>query len=614
MTEPTNLDTAWWQKEDSPEKPRLYTGVVRSSFYLTMRDGVRIAVDCYLPASLKTEDRLPGIIHQTRYYRRTIFRIPFQGRMEKQDLFLQGVRRLVENGYAFVAVDARGSGASFGMRNMEWSPDEVKDGAEIVSWIVKQPWSNGLVGTMGVSYNGTAAEMLLQNQHPAVKAAIIQFAVFDIYTDILRPGGIFNQGFLSTWSELNKNLDENTLSAFARKNIGLLAGLAIKGVAPVDEDYGKKMLQAAFIEHQQNYDIYQTSQDARFYEDVTRTGVALADFSPHAFREKTEGSGAAIYSWSSWFDGAYPNAAIKRFLNIHTPGSRLLLGPWDHGAVFNPNPFAPDEKVRFDTIGEALRFFDHHLKGLETGIETESQVHYYTMGVGTWKSAETWPPPGFDLEPFYFTENLGLQPGEAPDPKDPGADTFQVDNATSSGTPSRWLSQVNVAQKRIQYPDRNTRDARLLTYTSQPLPEPLEITGHPIITLYLRSSETDAQIFVYLEDLSPDGAVHYITEGLFRASARQISWDQPPYQITHGPYHTFKRADVLPLEPGEIAEITFDLLPVSHQFKKGHSIRVAIAGADADNFELFPKTPPILEFQRKPPYPSHILLPVKQNN
>jgi putative CocE/NonD family hydrolase len=149
----------------------------------------------------------------------------------------------------------------------------------------------------------------------------------------------------------------------------------------------------------------------------------------------------------------------------------------------------------------------------------------------------------------------------------------------------------------------------LLVYTSAPLVRDVETTGHPLITLHVRCSASDAQFFVYLEDVFPNGEVYYVTEGVFRAIHRTISQETPPYQLPI-PYHSFRREDALPLAPGEVAEVTFDLLPVSYLFKRGHAIRVAIAGADANNFALLPTAPPEIEVLCSPAYPSHVVLPI----
>ena len=608
MAERATADAAWWQSGHGGadgSKPEME----RTSRYLDMRDGVKLAIDVYLPGRLSPSERLPTILHQTRYHRRTLCRWPFGPLLARRDHMLKHFRRFTAGGYAVVNVDVRGTGASYGTRQMELSPEEVQDGAEVVDWIARQPWSDGQVATFGMSYTGMAAELALTVRHPAIKAAVIQYAMFDIYPDILSPGGVRGEPFVHTWSTLNAALDRNALRPYALREMGILAGVAVKGVAPVDEDAGEALLREAVRAHAGNYGIYTASLDVEFRDDSTNSGITLDDFSPHK-RILALGPSVPVYVWSGWYDGACTMAATTRFRNLRTPGSRLILGPWDHGGRQNPDPFVPDHCSRFDHAGEILRFLDFHLRrGATAGIEDEPPVHYFTMGEEAWKAADCWPPPGFDPARFNFVGDHRLS--EQAPPLTVGSDRYRMDYAASSGRGSRWVSQVNVRQEQIGYPDRKRQDARLLVYTSAPLEQDVEVTGDPEIRLFVRSSSPDAQLFVYLEDVWPDGDIFYVTEGEFRALHRKIGGGTPPYRL-QVPYHTFTRGDTWPLVPGEAAELAFHLQPVSYLFRRGHAIRVAIAGADRDNFALVPPSPPEIELLRGPAHPSHIVLPVKR--
>jgi uncharacterized protein len=158
-----------------------HNGVEMRSMYLTMRDGVQLAVDVYLPRNRKKGEKLPTLLHQTRYWRLPQLRFPFS-------VFSRGllgatgklIKRFIEQGYVIVNVDVRGSGASFGVQPYPWWDMEVKDGAEVLDWIVKQEWSNQNVGSLGASYSGTAAEFLATNKHPALKAIVPMYALFDV--------------------------------------------------------------------------------------------------------------------------------------------------------------------------------------------------------------------------------------------------------------------------------------------------------------------------------------------------------------------------------------------------------------------------------------------------
>jgi len=578
-----------------------YDGIESSSFYLTMRDGVRIAVDLHLPKGLKEGEKLPTILFQTRYVRSLDLRWPFSLFQESSPETGKTIKLFVPHGYAWVDVDARGSGASFGTRPYPWSMDEVKDGAEIVDWIIEQSWSDGKVGSLGWSYTGSTSEFLLVNNHPAVKAVAPRFSLFDTYTDIAFPGGIHIAWFTETWARFNSILDRN-----AMREIGLMAALSAKGIKPVDADTDGSLLAAAVKEHEQNESVHKQALGITFRDDVAPSGLGTVDtFSPHAYLDKLNSSGAAVYSFTGWFDGAYQHAAIKRFLNL-TNAQKLTIGPWDHSIEIKrwwPNA----QKVEFDFDGEMLRFFDYHLKGIDNEIMQEKPVYYYTMVEETWKWADNWPPAS-EPRTYYFSSDNRLSSDKPASAE--GADTYRVDYTTGTRLHSRWVSLVNVEMVPIEYTGRTEEDKKLLCYTSPPLTGDMEVTGHPIVRLFVSSTADDGNFFVYLEDVDLKGNVTYVTEGQLRALHRKLSDEQPPYKDVV-PYHSFKRNDGQPLAPGEVAEIVFDLLPTSYLFLKGHSVRVAIAGADKDHFALMKvEPPPTLTFYRNNIHASAIELPV----
>jgi putative CocE/NonD family hydrolase len=616
-------DAAWYDSEC----PRpAYGGMRYSSCYLTMRDGVRIAINLYLPAGLTSGARLPTILHQTRYYRSMELRWPlrmFFGSKPFHHITLTARcrKRFVASGYAWVDVDVRGSGASYGGRVCEWSPDEIRDGAEIVDWIVRQPWSSGKVGALGTSYNGGTAEFLLVNRHPAVRAIAPSFALFDAYTDIAFPGGIHAAWFSQTWGRYNAALDRNAPHEVA----GWWVKPLLTGVQPVQGDHDRSMRAGAIAAHSDNYDVHQQALSLTFRDDVApsdpyhhqlatrlepvRTSIGESGSinlcSPHNYWHDIEASGAPIYSYSGWSDGAYAHSAIKRFLTISTAGSRLILGPWNHGGGWNIDPLRQPTRSSFDHDGELLRFFDHHLKDSDTGIGSEPRVHYFTLVEGRWKSANAWPPPAATLS-YYLAANreLGLDPPAS----ESRADEYVVDQTAGTGEHSRWRTQVTLGAA-VRYADRSAQDAKLLTYTSAALDHPLEVTGHPVVTLFVTSTASDGTFFVYLEDVDARGHVAYVTEGQLRAIDRRLSDAPSPYRQAV-PYRTFKRSDVQPLVAGEIAELTFDLLPTSYLFQPGHRIRIAIAGADASHFAVLPGGPPIVRVYRSRLHGSRIDLPV----
>lgn len=620
-------DAGWFSP---PPSPRRLRGVRSFSRYITMRDGVRIAVSVYLPADTTRQTRVPTVVNQTRYYRAMELRQPLRAAFAGRPFHhipstARCRRRFLGNGYAWVDVDVRGSGASFGHRLCEWSPDEIRDGAQIVDWIVGQPWSDGSVGALGSSYSGAAAELLSVAAHPAVRAVAPRFSPFDAYTDIAFPGGIHAVWFTETWGRYNAALDRNAPHEVA----GWWVRMLVTGVQPVDGDRRRRLRRSALAAHLDNYDIDSQARSLTFRDDVAPSDPYHSDegeapelvghpidesgsinlFSPHNYWRDVEKSGVAVYSYSGWFDGAYSHSAAKRFLTLGSAGNRLILGPWSHGGHWHIEPHRDPAKSRFDHEGELLRFFDHHLRDRDSGIGAEDRVHYYTMGEGRWKSSRSWPPPAEPRTYYLATERLlSTEPPET----DSSVDEYAVDPTVGTGEHSRWRTQVAVGEA-VRYPDRNTVDRRLLTYTSAPLDRAVEVTGHPVVTLFLSVTGDDATVFVYLEDVDAGGRVAPVTEGQLRALHRQVADAPAPYRQTV-PYRTFKRNDARPLKSGEIATLIFDLIPTSHLFRPGHRIRLALAGADASHFAVLPGTPPTFGVHRSRLRASRIDLPVVTAN
>jgi putative CocE/NonD family hydrolase len=586
-----------------------YEGLTTQSLFLTMRDGVRLAVELVLPKDLPSGTRIPALLSQTRYWRALELRAPFSWFLKPWEMnrhFKGFWPFFTSHGYALVLVDVRGTGASFGTWPYPWDEASVEDAAEIVDWIVAQPWSNGRVGGYGISYVGTTAELLAATGHSAVRAAIPMFNHPDAYTDIAMPGGVLNQRFLRDWSHFDATLDRNMLP----EEYGFLARLIIKGVKPVDAD--RRLLQEAVSGHAVNGNVSSLAQGVSFRDERPEGLTVSADeMTVKRFTHQIDKSGVATFGWGSWMDAGTADAVLRRFMTFDT-AQRAVIGAWEHGGRFHASPYQPANLVADpplpDQWAEMVRFFDMHLKDADNGVRPEKLLFYYTMGEERWKKSAVWPPRGTVTRRWYLGEENGLSQQEPA--AETGVDRYAVDFEASTGDHNRWWEMGGIWDHSVIYGDRADETERLLTYTTEPLVEDMEITGYPVVTLYVASTEPDGVIIVYLEDVDENGRITYVTEGQLRVIHRQVSSEPSPYQ-TLVPYHTFKEADAMPLAPGEVAEITFGLQPTSVLIKKGHRIRIAIAGHDAGTFVRIPaEGVPILTVQRNSVYPSNIDLPI----
>lgn len=591
-----------------------YKGMTTQSVHIPMRDGVKLAAEVVLPKDLPREARIPALLSQTRYWRAMELRAPFKWFLKPEVLTPPGFRDFqpffASHGYALVLVDVRGTGASFGTWSHAWPRDSIMDAGEIVDWIVAQPWSNGKVGGYGISYLGTTAELLAVLNHPAVKGVIPMFNHPDAYTDIAFPGGVFDERFIKVWGHYDRTLDHNIVP----QEIGLLGRLLVKGVKPVDADEDRQLLQEATRAHATNGDVYRLAQ-AVDYRDERPSGVdfSVDDMTVHRFKEEIERSNTVTFGWGSWMDAGTADAVIRRFLTFDN-AQRAVIGAWDHVGRFHASPYqsphTPADPSLPEQWREMLRFFDAYLKDMDNGVRSEKILFYYTMGEEKWKKTQVWPPEGTTTQRWYLAENNTLSPNEPE--AESGSDTYTVDFEASTGEYNRWWEMGVLKQKTVVYGNRTAAQRHLLTYTSPPLAEDTEITGYPIATLHVTSTETDGAFYVYLEDVDENGRVTYVTEGQLRAIHRKVSADTPPYKL-QVPYHSFKREDAMPLAPGEMAEITFGLHPTSVLIKKGHRIRIGIGGHDKGTFVRIPADgTPVISVARNRLHASYVDLPVVQ--
>jgi uncharacterized protein len=568
------------------------------ALYVTMRDGVQLAVDIWLPQDYQAGQRLPVLLRTTRYGRDGQFGWGYRLAVALKQAQPHGpgdeqTDYLNQHHFVVVVGDARGSGASGGHRETEFSRDEISDLGELVNWAVKQPWSNGRIGTFGQSYEGATAELTASTNAPAMKAAAAFSSQFDVGM-LVFPGGVYNQALIQSWSDLIKKLDESGDVCVTKGLTGFRcwwAGRFVRGVKRVDADLNGEQLAQILAQRHNQYPADLLSQ-SEFRDDPLHlrggSSTTFAEISVFGHRAQIESSQVAMQVWCGWLDADVCAGALSRYLTFKNP-QQLIIGPFSHGLDFNADPFlTPSQHIPPEPPAEQqyrmmADFFDLLLRP-EVSSPVESSIRYYTMGEGQWHETKVWPPQGFDSTTrLYFEANHALS--STPPMTVSAGDVYPVNFTASTGKNNRWATELNLD---ILYPDRSGEDSKLLVYTGAPLASDVEISGSPVVVLEVASTALDGAFFGYLEDVAPDGHVTYLDEGELRAvNRKQMDVNERPYDSL-GPVPSNLRRDAQPLIPGKPAELKFCMWPTSILLRKGHQIRVALAGADAGVFRRYP--------------------------
>ena len=574
------------------------------SVYVPVGDGVRLAVDVWLPVErTAVGGRVGTVMRVTRYHRAEAPQEPgpeADTNWAAGDLFNRA-------GFALVVVDARGTGASFGTRTGELGEREISDYGELIDWVAAQPWSNGRVGIYGTSYEGQAAELVAGLGHAHLVAVAALFSPHDPYRELFYPGGCGTDGRYARWM-YESQLQDGITGALDRlaaitgqpaETIGLPSP-----VKPVDGPDGPALLDAAIGEHQSNTDVHALMGQVPFRDDRV-AGLDWEATTPAAFRSAIASSGIPMLVRAGWLDGAFAAGALARFVT-QANHQQVEIGPWGHGGDSFADPLRPSGAAEHDPLSpgsQDRRLVDFFARYLERNGKPEgpSTLTFGTLGTDTWQAVTSWPAADVGVQRWYLGSVAGLT-------REAGlAETacHRVDVATSTGPTNRWLA-IDLGRA-AAYPDRKHADDALLTFTSGPLPSDVHILGFPVVTMRLATSGTDGAVYVYLEDVDPGGDVAYLTEGCLRFLHRRTTGPAEPMRL--GVPRTFARSDALRVVPGRPMGLTVPLLPISAVVPAGHRLRVALGGRDASCFTSY--GPAEETFTLELGSDSHLDLPVR---
>src|SRR5580698_1027618 len=512
---------------------------------IPMRDGVVLRADVLLPGG---NGPFPVLVYRTPYGEKNALR---------EYTTFQHAR---ERGYAVVVQDVRGRYGSDGV----FVPyqNEGRDGYDTIEWAAKQPWSNGKVGTFGLSYPG-AVQWLGAVQTPPHLKAMVPAMTFSTPQNFFYAGGTWDMSWIDwIWNDIagdtraKKNLpgprtDAEALATWKEAGETMLNTLPLSDVKPLQ-------------------------QVAPYYFEWLRHPPEDRWWDWSELRGKYSRTSAAVLNLSAWYDDNYgPEGATTNYAGLlkartgekdaHT---HLLLGPWVHGVDntektrSGEREFGPTAAIDYDEV--VLRWMDHYLKGVDNGVDREKPVRYFVMGRNQWRDADQWPPAAKEMPLFLAPQTDRARSGQL--------QTTPFDNKDSF---SEFISDpaspvVNPYDSSGAHDYRKLADrADVLTFDSAVLQEDTEVTGPIKARIFVSCDCRDFDLWARLLDVSPDGtAINLMSPGL---------------DVLRASYRDLGRGRQL-LSPGQTYELKLQSLITSNVFLQGHRIRLQILASFTPNF------------------------------
>jgi len=589
-----------------------HDALVERNVMMPMRDGVRLATDIYFPAlnGHRVEGAFPVVLTRTPY--------------DKLNQDATG-KYFAERGYIAAMQDVRGRYASEGV----FYPfaHEGPDGYDTVEWLAAQPWCNGKVGTLGASYCAATQSALASLNPPHLAAMIPTYGPSSYYHSSMRHNGVLEMRFF--------------VYAFT------MAGTSKEALADPNLKSALNEANASIWEWVKAYPTRRGTSPLRLLPSYEQWCIDIATHTTYDDYWRQPGYGPRPYFdqhadvptlyVGGWYD-TYTRNTLENFVELskrQRNAVHVLMGPWTHGGVgtaaAGDASFQPDGGLS-DYRAVQLRWFDHWLKGLSTGIEHMQPAKYFVMGGGSgpedgtrkiyhggvWKSASAWPPPDMKPTPFYFHADGSLR--TKPPQSDVGPTVYSFDPANPVPTIGGHLSAIPIPaggfdqrnDKRFPFttgtlPLSARRD--VLCFVSDPLEEALKIAGPIEAKLWVATDGLDTDFTAKLIDLYPPtfnypaGCALNLTDSILRLRFR----------------NGFEEEQLA--TPGEVYEVSFELYPTANLFARGHRIRVDISSSNYPRFEVNPNTAGALGADRRmrvaenvlfhsESRPSHIVLPV----
>jgi hypothetical protein len=510
-----------------------------------MRDGTVLRADVYRPAP---SGRYPVLVYRTPYGKSDAAR--------DYSIHLAAVQR----GYAVVLQDVRGRYESDGV--FDPYAQEGKDGFDTIEWAARQPWSNGKVGTFGLSYPG-AVQWLAAMERPPHLVAMVPAMTFSSPRHFFYASGVFDLSWLP-WIYVNVAPDMRRRLDLPGTRDAAVAAREWREVA--NEYLGWLPLR----------ELPHLKGEAPFYFEWLAHPPEDPWWDWAELRGRYANVTAAVLNLSGWHDEAYgPEGAVTNFQGLvaarateRDARTNLLIGPWVHGVASiaarrtGDLDFGPQSAIDYDDV--VLDFLDRHLKGVDNEFSTAPRVRYFVMGSNEWRVANEWPPQPATHRTLYLTRGAGESRGR-----------LQLD-ARAVGSAHAATSEL-VADPRNPvfdpYVEFGPHDYRalaerddVLTFDTEPLAEDWLVAGAVAAVIQASCDCRDFDLWVRLQDVYPDG--------------RAINLMSPGNDVLRASYRLGDTRREL-LQPGQVYELRLPMLLTGNWFAKGHRIRVQISASFA---------------------------------
>jgi putative CocE/NonD family hydrolase len=536
-----------------------------------MRDGTILRANIYRPAG---EGQWPVLLT----------RLPYGKDLPLGTASLDP-SQVARRGYIVVVQDTRGRFASEGV----WEPmrNEALDGVDTVEWAAKLPYSNGNVGMYGASYFGFTQWVASVHQPPALKAMVPFITWNDPLNGIMFRGGALELGTLANW-QLFVGL--NVLMRRHAKDPKAL-GQAIYLWAKEVDALGTQGYWSLPLK--EFTPIKQQDIAPAFFEPI-ESPMSRELVEPMTILGKHENVTVPTLNVGGWYD-IFLQDTISNFTIMREHGStpearqsKLLIGPWSHGGQMNPigelnfgfGASTAFIDLQMDFMSLQVRWFDHWLKGIDTGMLREAPIKLFVMGANVWRDEQEWPLARA-VETRYYLHSHGhansFNGDGSLDTHAPGAepsDQYAYDPANPVIT--RGGALLMTPEFRAGPFDQRPTESRedVLVYTTPVLEQDVEVTGPIWVHLWAASNAPDTDFVVRLVDVYPDGYAQNLTDGIIRARYRNFAHGEAPTLI----------------DPGRAYEYEIDLWATSNVFKAGHRIRLDVTSSSFPRWDRNPNT------------------------